>query len=422
MLFRFCLYGFLKNQRYFEPFLMLVLLKRGFSFLDIGWLVAGRELTINVLEIPSGAIADSFGRRGSMVASFALYLVSFACFHFAATWWTFLGAMIVFGAADSFRTGAHKAMIFEWLKRQGRENERTKVYGFTRSWSKLGSATSSVLAALLVAWLNDLWWVFVISAVPYAANLINLATYPAELDGEHRRGISATEAWRRLRASLFACVSRKELRGLIAESANWEGYFVACKDYLQPILATAAAVWWLGQAEADEPRTAALLIGPVYFVLHLLSAWASRASHRVADAAGSLDRASAWLWLAHGLVAVVLCGSGFAHWTLGLALGFVLLHAGQNLWRPILISRFDDHGEAESGATLLSVESQARRVGALALAPLVGWLLDRFADDAGPSYWPLGLVGVGVTMLALAVRSTTVVRQGSSREGRERPD
>ena len=66
MLFRFCLYGFLKNQRYFEPFLMLVFLDRGLSFFVIGLLVACRDVTVNVLEIPSGVVADSFGRRRSM--------------------------------------------------------------------------------------------------------------------------------------------------------------------------------------------------------------------------------------------------------------------------------------------------------------------------------------------------------------------
>ena len=36
MLFRFCLYGFLKNQQYYEPFLILVFREKGLSFLQIG--------------------------------------------------------------------------------------------------------------------------------------------------------------------------------------------------------------------------------------------------------------------------------------------------------------------------------------------------------------------------------------------------
>ena len=36
MLFRFSLYGFLKNQRYFEPFLVLVFLEKGLRRADHG--------------------------------------------------------------------------------------------------------------------------------------------------------------------------------------------------------------------------------------------------------------------------------------------------------------------------------------------------------------------------------------------------
>ena len=67
MLFRFSLYGFLKNQRYFEPFLVLALLEKGMSFFAIGGLIAFRELATNLFEIPSGSIADLLGRRRAML-------------------------------------------------------------------------------------------------------------------------------------------------------------------------------------------------------------------------------------------------------------------------------------------------------------------------------------------------------------------
>ena len=63
LLFRFSLYGFLKNQRYFEPFIILFFLDQGLSFTLIGVLVAIREFSTNLMEIPSGALADLYGRR-----------------------------------------------------------------------------------------------------------------------------------------------------------------------------------------------------------------------------------------------------------------------------------------------------------------------------------------------------------------------
>ena len=77
MLFRFSLYGFLKNQRYFEAFLYLAFLDKGLDFFQIGMLVGLRSLAVSVMEIPSGAIADVFGRRHSLVLSLLAYIGGF---------------------------------------------------------------------------------------------------------------------------------------------------------------------------------------------------------------------------------------------------------------------------------------------------------------------------------------------------------
>ena len=184
MIWRFSLYGFLKNQRYFEPFIILFFLQRGLSFTQIGLLIGFRELSINLMEIPSGAIADLFGRRRCMILSFASYVVSFALFGLSRDYPQLFAAMFFFAVGEAFRTGTHKAMIFTWLRLQGRLDEKTKVYGYTRSWSKIGSAVSTVIAVAIVWYTQDYAWVFFLAIIPYVAGLINLATYPKELEGQ----------------------------------------------------------------------------------------------------------------------------------------------------------------------------------------------------------------------------------------------
>ena len=67
MLRRFSLYGFLKNQQYYAPFIILAFREKGLSFFAIGLLVGFRELCVNIMEVPTGAIADLYGRRRSMI-------------------------------------------------------------------------------------------------------------------------------------------------------------------------------------------------------------------------------------------------------------------------------------------------------------------------------------------------------------------
>lgn len=74
MLFRFSLYGFLKNLCFFQPFLVLFFKDAGLSFFQIGVLYAVRDIATDLMEIPAGVVADSTGRRRSMVISFAACL------------------------------------------------------------------------------------------------------------------------------------------------------------------------------------------------------------------------------------------------------------------------------------------------------------------------------------------------------------
>ena len=150
VLWRFSLYGFLKNQRYFEPFLYLAFPDKGLSFAMIGLLISCREIAKNLLEIPSGAIADMWGRRRAMMLSFTAYIASFAVLGYADGLPLLFCGMALFGVGEAFRTGTHKAMIFCWLRAEGRIDERTRVYGYTRSWSQIGSAVSVIVAAGLV--------------------------------------------------------------------------------------------------------------------------------------------------------------------------------------------------------------------------------------------------------------------------------
>jgi len=83
--YRFCTYGFLKNLRFFEPFLIIILHQEGLSFTQIGGLYAIREIFRNILEIPAGVFADAFGRRKSMLLAFSSYIVSFVVFYLAGS-------------------------------------------------------------------------------------------------------------------------------------------------------------------------------------------------------------------------------------------------------------------------------------------------------------------------------------------------
>ena len=385
---------------------MLVFLDRGLSFFVIGLLIACRDLTVNLLEIPSGAIADSFGRRRSMMISFVAYIVSFVILGSATNTALLFAGMLFYGVGDTFRTGTHKAMIFEWLRLNNRSDERTKIYGLTRSWSQIGSAVCGIIAALFILSSGSYQYLFFFAIVPYVLSLVNFAGYPQALDGEHVKAQTVRESFQRMKASLGRAVTMPRLRRLVLESMGWEGFFGATKDYLQPVLKTLAVAGLATifvDGTTDDPNTevwfndtrrAAVLIGPVYAFLSLMSAWASRQAHQVVSRFGDEYIAARWLWLGNTILFLVIGVSAWLNLMWVLVAAFIGLHILKNFWRPILVSRFDAVSESHEGATVLSIESQAQRTATFVMAPAIGWTIDIVKqNDLGGEFWPIGLVG-----------------------------
>ena len=402
MLFRFSLYGFLKNQRYFEPFLVLAILERGISYTELGLLVAIREACQQALEIPSGAIADGLGRRRAMVAAFGAYVVAYLVLSVATGFGSFALGLALVGFGDAFRTGTHKAMIFDWLERQGRVDQRVETYGYTRSWSQVGSAVAIPIGAAIVFVSGSYAPVFLMSAIPAFADLVNLATYPAALDGK-REARSLSDLARHLWRSLVRVVRSVSLRRLMIEGTTFEGLYKTSKDYLQPLIATVALSLPL-LAALEGQRAVAVVAGGVYVGLHLLAAFASRYAHRWVDRFGTPGRAARITWWAL-LVVFVVMGAGLWLGIEAAAIAaFMLVAVLHNLFRPILVSRIDSLGDPDSRATVLSIESQASSAAAMVLAPLLGVLVDaaRHADlPTASDIWPVAAVGVLLSALLL---------------------
>jgi hypothetical protein len=257
--------------------------------------------------------------------------------------------------------------------------------------------------------------VFLFAAIPYVLNIVNFLGYPRELDGaaEARRRPNALGVLGDSLRTVVAMWRSRSLRGLTVESMGWEGVSHAVKDYLQPAL-TVVAIRWLSAAET--PATASevaatetdpanvMLISLVYTALFLLSGLASRNAHRLVARAGDENRAARRMWW-YNLAAWLWLGvSDLLGFPAVVALAFVFLAVLENVWRPILVSRYDQHADPEFGATVLSIESQAQKLATLVVAPLAGLAVDAVARSGGTGqFWPVAAIGLAASALVLAV-------------------
>ncbi len=395
MFYKFSLYGFLKNLRFFDPFMILFFREVGLSFFEIGSLLAIRDLSTNFLEIPTGIYADAFGRRRSMIMAFVSYIVSFAIFYFFSSFAMYTLAMFLFAFGDAFRSGTHKALILEYLKLKHMEDVKVEYYGHTRAASQLGSAISSLIAAALVFYSGSYRYIFIASVIPYVLDLINLSTYPKELDGKLmkiQRGAILNQIKVTLK-SFFEIFSSREAIRAILNSSIFSSFFKVTKEYLQPIVRNFALSIPIFVAMSGVKRSS-VVIGIVYFSIYLLTSYASRNASKFSKKFKNLPMAINLTFL-FGTVFLILSGIS-AHYDLRLLsiILFLILYVLQNLRRPMNVSFISDKISHKTMASGLSVESQFTTISMAIMAMVMGAL----ADSLGVGF---ALMIVGVIMFPL---------------------
>jgi MFS family permease len=395
MFYRFAAYGFLKNLRFFEPFIILIFRANGLSYLQIGLLYSIRDLTNNLMEIPTGVLADTFGRRRAMVLAFSSYIISFTMFYLFADFYLYSLAMVLFGLGEAFRSGTHKALILEYLDCQNMLDLKVSYYGRTRAASQLGSAFNSLIAAVLLFYTGNYRSMFLAAIIPYLLDLLNLATYPKYLDGEVvtlKKGTLWEQAKTTLRGFIGIFRDGQAMRAII-NSASFTALFKSTKDYLQPILEAFALSLPFLVFLVDVKRSA-VVIGIVYFFIYLLTSYASRNSDRASRRFASLPRAINITFLI-GVGFLFVAGlTTWMNWVIVSVLVFLGFYILQNVRKPMNVAFISDQISQQVMASGLSIEAQFTTILVAIFAPILGALADVYGVGLA-----LALLGLGTLLL-----------------------
>ncbi len=391
--YRFCAYGFLKNLRFFDIFLLLYLRESGLNFTLIGTLYAIREGVANVMEIPSGIASDTYGRKYTLMFSFVLYILSFVLMYYGSSFSPYAAAFVLYGLAEAFRSGTNKGMIMDHLRHMGRDDERISYYGKTRSCSQTGSAVSSLLAPALVVYTGSYDVVFLAAIVPYVLNFINVASYPSYLQHSSRaKSQGLLRAYQQNTRHLIHLLQNPRVATTVFSAALHTGWVKAVQDYMQIILASLPPLLLLRQNPANPEAWA---VGMGYFVVYIASATASRSADKVK---GHRPMTTAWLLMIAGFALSIAIGL-FFRWSLA-ALSFVcfvLLFVIENLRKPLLTGVLADRTPLENLTSVLSAQSLLRTLITMLLAPLLGWLVDTVGVGSG-----IAALAMLLTLLAIA--------------------
>ena len=385
--FKFCIYGFLKNLRFFDAFFILFLVEKGLPYTQIGILYAVREIFINIFEIPSGIIADTYGRKNSLIGSFFVYIVSFYVFYISNDFWFFMIAFILYGIGDAFRSGTHKGMIMDYLRFNHWEKQKINYYGHTRSWSQKGSAISSLVAGLIVFYSGTYQNIFLYSIIPYLINLLLIISYPKELNRSFEQinpksspGIGLTIK------SFFKIIKKPNVLKIINTSAVHTAYLRAVKDYIQPLMVNVALIIPI-MLNVEAEKKNGIIIGVIYFFIYLAT---SRASQLASKVAAKNKQNISYITLLFGFIFGILCGVFYVYdlWIISM-IAFVGIYIVENIRKPILTGFIADNVPNEILTSVISAQSLLRTI----ITAIIAFVFGIIADN----------LGIGVSFIVVSV-------------------
>ncbi|MEX2237848.1 MAG: MFS transporter [Dehalococcoidia bacterium] len=149
---RFYIYRFLSNFQFFIPIFILYMIEvRGLTLAQIALLETIFSVTALTAEMPTGAVADRFGRRISIALSASVVSVAILAYGLAPSFGFLAMAYFIWAIARTFESGADYAFLYDSLASVGKEDEFPRTIGRAQAVLLSAAVFASVIGAPLAA-------------------------------------------------------------------------------------------------------------------------------------------------------------------------------------------------------------------------------------------------------------------------------
>ena len=122
----------------------------GLGMAEIYQLQAIFAISVVLLEVPSGYLADLFGRRVSLILAGVFHGSAFTVLAQSEDFWGFVVFELLAALGNSFFSGSDVALIYDTQEALGEDAEDSSMLGRKLMWSQVGETVAAPLGGLLV--------------------------------------------------------------------------------------------------------------------------------------------------------------------------------------------------------------------------------------------------------------------------------
>jgi len=143
------IFTFINNFNVTSGIWMLFLASRGLSLFEIGIMESIFHITSFTMEIPTGMVADLYGRKFSRLLGRLVTIISFLIMLFSHTTLLFALSFILQAIGYNLESGAGEALVYDSMKEINQEDDYIKVKGKTEVFFQMASVFSLLLGGYL---------------------------------------------------------------------------------------------------------------------------------------------------------------------------------------------------------------------------------------------------------------------------------
>lgn len=312
------------------------------------------SLSVLVLEVPSGYLADLWGRKACLVVGSGVWIVSWLIYCTGTSFNEFAIAEILAGVAGSLISGANNALGFDTLLQLGRE----KYY---QVWSgKLGAIAgiSEAVCGIIGAAIASINLVF-----PFYLQTVCLVIYFALaltlVEPKQQQPLAKSQQLSQIKNIIVDVINRPRLRWLILLSSTFSS--------------ASFLIVWLSQDYLKQLNIPIQSFGWAWAIFHLGMSLASVNSHHLQRILG-IKQATVLLVFTLSLSYISL-GNINQTWAI---IFIMLIYLVRGFCSPLILNAINQQIASSARATILSINSLVFRIAFAIIAPIIGAIASRY--------------------------------------------
>lgn len=336
------------------PILVLYFIAKGLSFTEIFLIQSVASISIVIFEVPTGAIADKFGRKWSLLLGAFLAGVSLLLYVVGTEFLTFVIAEIIFSLGLALKSGADTALIYDSLKNLGSEKKFQEIEGKAKSLSLYAQAIGSILAGFLYE-INIHIPMIISIGFMFLTALITL--YFNEPDIEEKEGKYGARYLDQIKESGKYILNHAKIKSVILFSMVFYIFY--------------RTGFWFFSPYMESVQIPVRYFGIIFFFFNITAALTSKRSHLIMQK----TKPRTLTFMAFLLIGSFLLLGSIKVWFGVFAI--LLQQIARGLYRPVITKYLNKHIRSDQRATILSFQSVATSIAMAVVSPFLGILKDR---------------------------------------------